>query len=483
MAPTRPTKAEAQLVTTRPTKANTQLVKTQLAKTQSLCPVCLKRVEAQYVQRDGRVYMEKACPQHGAFCTLVWEEGPDFVNWDSGNTQSPPLAAPVPIKNGCPHDCGPCQSHRQAACCVLLEITKRCNQRCPYCFASAETESPTDDWSLAEAEEVLDFLKTQCKQNPFNIQLSGGEPTLHPQLPAMIGLCRQKGFGYVQINTNGRRLAEEEGYAKTLRRAGLHTVFLQFDGTRDDIYRALRGQALLATKEKAIKNSLAAGLGVVLVVTVVPGVNEENLGEILAYATKYLPRVRGVHLQPVSYFGRFPAPPGDAERITLPGLMGRLAAQTGGAVGQNTLVPLESGHGRCSFHGNFLALGGKLQALSQKQPPGSDHNIEKARAYLARKWGLAKAEAHRESVAGSARESAPPAYDAEEWSGFLKTLKKRSLSVTAMAFQDVWNVDLQRLQRCRLQVATRQKRLIPFCAWQLTSQTGRRLYPDIDGIK
>ncbi|MDL2253484.1 radical SAM protein [Ruminococcaceae bacterium OttesenSCG-928-I18] len=453
-----------------------------LENTYSLCPVCMKKIPAAYLQEEGAVYLDKTCAEHGHWHTLVWEEGPDFSTWDSGVVYSRPANATKTPELGCPYDCGLCSQHAQAACCVLIEITQRCNQACPYCFASS-TSGPegTGDYTLEEMENIFRHLQTQSPQNQFNIQLSGGEPTLHEDLPQIISMAKHMGFPYVQLNTNGKRLAEEPAYAQELQKAGLDSVFLQFDGTNDTIYTAMRGQPLFAQKEQAIDHCASAGLGVVLVVTVVKEINGGNIGEVLRYASGRLPLVNGVHFQPVSYFGRFPTEPRNSERVTIPGLFQLIHEQTDGLMSADDFVPLASGHGRCSFHGNFLlSAEGGYQGLSGKNEEEGAHKIEKARAYLAKKWGAPKAakccceeEPDPLSTYGSS------AFDVEEWDSLLDTLLDATLNLTAMAFQDIWTVDLKRLNRCRLHVATRDLELIPFCAFNLTSQDGKRLHSEI----
>lgn len=154
-----------------------------------------------------------------------------------------------------------------------------------------------------------------------NIQLSGGEPTVRDDLPDIIRLGREKGFTYFQLNTNGLRLAREPGYAQKLKQAGLNCVFLQFDGVTNGPYQALRGAPLLEEKKRAIQSCAAARLGVVLVPVVAPGINLDQLGAILDFALEWLPVVRGVHFQPITYFGRFPGQPHTP--LTLPAFCGR----------------------------------------------------------------------------------------------------------------------------------------------------------------
>ena len=146
---------------------------------------------------------------------------------------------------------------------MILEVTKRCNMHCPVCFASAGECLENGDLSIDEIEKQYDFLMDHG--GPFNIQLSGGEPTMREDLPEIIRMGREKGFTFFQLNTNGIRLAQEAGYARKLKKAGLNTVFLQFDGVTDDVYQTLRGRSMIELKEKAVLNCSEAELGIALV--------------------------------------------------------------------------------------------------------------------------------------------------------------------------------------------------------------------------
>ena len=293
-----------------------------IGKTMSVCPVCLAKIPAKkVVGDDGNIYMEKRCWDHGNFRTLIWEgDIESYIAWAEGDANG--IVTPVraqPVEKGCPYDCGLCQSHERDGCCVLLELTNRCNLKCPVCFASAGEQKP-HDLSLEEIGKQYDLLMD--RGGPFNIQLSGGEPTMRDDLDEIIALGKQKGFTFFQLNTNGVRIAKEEGYAKHLQAAGVSVAFLQFDGLDDQIYRTLRGADLLETKLKAIDNCKAVGLPVVLVPTVAPGINDHALGEVLKFALSRAPHVRGVHIQPISYFGRcgLEAP---EIRLTIPAVLRR----------------------------------------------------------------------------------------------------------------------------------------------------------------
>ncbi len=445
----------------------------EMMKTESICPVCLEKIVAEYCVENKKVFLKKSCPRHGMFKTLIWEDADHFDGL--GSTHSGEIAnTQQKAQKGCPYDCGLCEKHEQAACCVLIEITQRCDQYCPFCFAMSEKEAEREDYSPEDMQRILRFLAAQNPGSKYNLQLSGGEPSLHPNFFEIVRLCKQEGFPYVQVNTNGKKLAQSLAFAQNMKSAGVDCVFLQFDGMEDEIYKTLRGQALFAQKERALEHCRKANLPVVLAVTVVPNVNENCLGDMIRYAAKQLPHVRGVHFQPVSYFGRYPNLGAENPRLTLPGLIEKIEWQTAGEMGKRDFVPLQTGHERCSIHGNFLFENNHFIGCSEALE-GDVHSIEKARKYLARKWGTACCKkAPAPQIEQGAAEG--DAYDVAQWKEWLHTLNRNILSITAMAFQDAYNLDLKRLKKCRLHVATKDCKLIPFCAYNITSEDGKTLY-------
>ena len=432
--------------------------------TVSLCPVCLRRLPARRVAEDGNVYLEKTCPDHGFFRTVLWRGRPGMEEWMRPEENAPPAAPGTSSRLGCPYDCGLCAAHEQAACCVLLEITKRCSLRCPLCFADAGAEDGRGDWTEREFSETLACLQRQSPDAPFNLQLSGGEPAEHPASTSFVKTARQAGFSHVQLNTNGLRLAEDPSFAKALAKAGLSSVFLQFDGTREEIYTALRGRPLLDEKRRAIERCEEAGLPVVLTMALVPGVNTADVGQTLSFAFARMPTVRGIHFLPVGHMGRNPGSGGDQDRFTLPELLRALSIQSGYRLSPGDFLPITSGSCLCAFHGNFLVeQGGTVTSVTEQSGaccPCKRDAIASARAYLARRWG------------GAYREKS------DEWDLFVKGREEKGFSITAMAFMDAGSFDVERVKKCRFQVAARDGRLIPFCAYHVTSVTGERLYGD-----
>ncbi len=438
-----------------------------ISATESLCPRCLKRVPATYRQDGNRVYLVKECPEHGAYTTLVWEDAASFSQWMVETTNIPGRLPQTETDKGCPFDCGLCPNHKQTACCVLLDVTMRCNQKCPLCFASAN-ESPAADPSLERIAQWYDRLREWGEERPFNIQISGGEPTVREDLPAIIAMGREKGFTYIQLNSNGRRLGEDPSYAKTLREAGLSVVFMQFDGIDDAIYRQLRGEPLFANKKQAVEHCAAAGLPVTLVPTVTPGVNVHEIGAMFQFMLDHMPHVRGIHFQPVSYFGRYPGPPPEEGRVTLDTVMIELEKQTGGKIRRQDLAPLQTGHPLCCFYGAFLREGDGILAMKPAEScgcccPTPEEIVAKDRDFVLNKWTLP------ENGGGCCGEE-------DGFDRVLRHLREDGFTLTGMAFQDVWNLDVDRLQKCRVQVLTADERLVPFCAYQVTNEAGQGLY-------
>ena len=440
--------------------------------TESVCPRCLARVPAERRLEGGDVYLVKECPEHGEFRTLVWRGEPSLDGWSRRRkpvSSAGTYAAGEP--GGCPFDCGICAEHRQRSCTVLIEVTRRCNLACSFCFA--DSGEALSDPGL---DAIGEWLWTAMEQSGprVNLQLSGGEPTVRDDLAAIVTLAREASFQFIQLNTNGVRLADDSTYAGELKRAGLTSVFLQFDGTDDAIYRSLRGRPLLAEKLRAIEHCVSAGLGVILVPTLVPGVNTGNVGAILARALELAPGVRGVHFQPVSYFGRYPAPPADADRFTLPDLMRAIEEQTGGLMRTEDFGPPGCEHPYCSFHGNFLRLpDGGLEPLMSRDAgravgiaavsPGADRAI----SFVMRQWAAPE----QAACSCTSSDGSSNGFDA-----FAEKHRANTFAVSAMAFQDAWNLDLERLKDCCVHVLAPDGRLVPFCAYNLTSVNGETLY-------
>lgn len=483
------------------------------AATQSVCPVCLKTLPAELRQEGDCVRIHRTCPEHGVFSGLVWKGGPSLAAWQRDKAPVPGVRRETPGGRGCPHDCGRCPEHEQHACTVLFEITKRCNLACPVCFA--------DSGGGAEPFAPLDGLVRELgwiREHAGNVvlQLSGGEPTLHPDLPALTREARRL-FPAVQLNTNGLLLAERPGLARNLAEAGLSWVFLQFDGTSDASCTALRGRPLIEKKLEAVRNCGKAGLSVVLVPTIAKGVNDGELGDLLRLALSLTPTVRGMHLQPMTSSGRNGLAPAPGEPLTLPEVLRRLSEQSGGLVLPEHAAAPNCEHSRCSFHcryrltasGSLLPLRGESPCCGESAPccpprsmgpdgrpsdrPGDrsddrpgNGGARRAIDVILRAWQGAGADEAATGDGPAPGKKAGPGNKAgkgekepgpvDALDAFIAEARERTFSLTCMAFQDCMNLDLARLRHCCVHVFAGPDRLVPFCAYNLTALDGAPLY-------
>ena len=287
----------------------------------------------------------------------------------------------------------------------------------------------------------------------------------------------------MQLNSNGLRLAEDEAFVKRLADAGLSFVFMQFDGVDDAVYEKLRRRLMLEVKKRAIEQCGRYGIGVTLVPVIVPGVNTEQIGDILRFAIQRSPYVRGVHFQPVSYFGRIPELPADDDRYTLDELLEAVVSQSGGLIKEEQIAPSCCDHPMCGFHGDFIVMpGDKLMPLTnysgktETEPEGEGcccgpDPAEKNREFVGRRWERRDleetcccGEKEPESEACCCGEESVDITNMED---FLKRAKSHGFTITSMAFQDAGNLDIERLRQCSLHVYKDGKK-IPFCAYYLS---------------
>ncbi len=290
---------------------------------------------------------------------------------------------------------------------------------------------------------------------------------MRDDLIEITALARDKGFRYIQLNTNGKRIALEDGYAEKLKEAGTSVVFLQFDGTTDEINLKLRNEPLLETKKKAIDNCRRAGLAVTLVPTVVKGVNLDNIGAMTDFLLENVDVVKGIHFQPVSYFGRTPE---DGEgRVTMFDVLHALEEQTD-FFRYDDFCPITTGHPLCCFYSTYtktddgvkcnLSKEKKDSGVSCCEGPDDLEIIEKDRDYVWNKWEMAPPTEEGCCCGGQPKEDEIMDLDA-----FLQYYKRNTFTLTGMAFQDISNLDAERLKRCRVVQLTDDGRLIPFCAY------------------
>lgn len=281
----------------------------------SLCPECLRRIEAKIVFQEGKVYMLKTCPDHGFHKVVIATDIEYYKNIRNYNKPSEtPLKFHNGVQHGCPYDCGLCIDHEQHSCLTLVEVTDRCNISCPTCYAMSSPHYGRHR-SLAEIEAMLDTI-VASEGEPDVVQISGGEPTIHPQFFEILDIAKRKPIRHLMVNTNGIRIASDPGFAERLATyMPDFELYLQFDSFRPAVLEALRGKDLTEIRSKALEKLNELNLSTTLVVTVQKGMNDDEMGAVIDYALRQR-CVRGVTFQPVQIAGRFEHDPA-LNRLTL----------------------------------------------------------------------------------------------------------------------------------------------------------------------
>lgn len=333
--------------------------------TVSICSTCYQKVEGKIVFEDERVYMLKRCPRHG-FERVLLADDVDYYKRTREVFIKPPEMPRhwhTPIQYGCPYDCGLCPDHEQHSCLTLLEITDHCNLTCPVCYAASGPHRPGYR-ALGEIERMLDAIVASEGQ-PDVVQISGGEPTLHPDFFEVLRLAKQRPIRHLMVNTNGVRIAKEEEFVKRLAEfMPDFELYLQFDSLEAGPLVALRGADLRTVRQQALERLNRYGISTTLVVTLRRGLNDGEMGRIIDYALTQ-PCVRGVTFQPMQFAGRFEGV--DSERLTVSEVRRRIGEQTS-AFRKEDILPVPC-HPDALAMAYALKRDGQVTALSGMVDP------------------------------------------------------------------------------------------------------------------
>jgi hypothetical protein len=306
--------------------------------TLSLCPTCLKRIDAKIIFEDDKVFMTKTCNDHGFFKVLIASDIEYYKNIRNYNKLGEaPLKVNTHTNYGCPYDCGLCADHEQHSCLTLIEITDRCNLTCPTCYAMSSPHYGRHR-TVAEVERMFDII-VENEGEPDVIQISGGEPTLHPDFFEILDLAKTKPFKHIMLNTNGIRIAKDKAFAARLATyMPDFEIYLQFDSFKPEVLEVLRGKDLTDIRQKAIEHLNELNLSTTLVVTLQKGLNDGEIGSIIDYALKQ-PCVRGVTFQPIQIAGRTEGFDPQTDRITLTDVRNEILKQSP-IFNENDIIPV-----------------------------------------------------------------------------------------------------------------------------------------------
>jgi hypothetical protein len=297
--------------------------------TSSVCSTCLRQVEAKILIKDDQVFMDKWCPVHGVERVLVADDAAYYRLCREVFVKAPELPGhfATGMQHGCPYDCGLCPDHMQHACLSIIEVTDHCNLRCPTCYAASGPERLTHR-SMDDIRAMLDAV-IKAEGQADVVQISGGEPTLHPQIDQILAEARARPIRHLMLNTNGIRIAQDAEFARSLAALGKgFEVYLQFDSLGRDALMDLRGADLRRVRQQALDRLNELDISTTLVMTVKRGVNDHEIGDVIRFAAQQ-PCVRGVTLQPVQQAGRTDGFDARLHRLTVSEVRRRIIEQSG----------------------------------------------------------------------------------------------------------------------------------------------------------
>jgi uncharacterized radical SAM superfamily Fe-S cluster-containing enzyme len=462
-------------------------------KTRSLCPECLSVIEASLVEENGRLLIKKTCEKHGDFEDVYWSNYDDYVKAMSWYTEGTKLTNPrTKGEKGCPYDCGICDNHKSHTVLSIIDLTTRCNLNCPICFASANNPEVPYIYEVTteQVKGMIDNLASNKPISPSALQFSGGEPTLRDDLPELIRYAKDRGIHHVEVNTNGLRLANDMDYFKRLVDAEVSTLYLSFEGVTPKPYIANKGRDLLDIKLKVLENSRKVGMdSMVLVPTIAKEVNDDQIGDIIRFAAKNRDVVRCVNFQPISFAGRIAAGERKRLRITIPEVLEMVERQTDGQIKKQdfypcpTVVPIAramgslngkvypefSNHPACGMatfifleddemipitrYANIDKFMQTMNRVAEAAQAGkrttAKLNLVRSLRYL--KFGILK------DLLGDVMKEG--SYEA------LGKMMQRMIMIGIMAFMDLYNFDLERVELCNIHYALPDGTIRPFCTY------------------
>jgi uncharacterized radical SAM superfamily Fe-S cluster-containing enzyme len=445
--------------------------------TSTICTTCLRPAEGKILLRDEAVILEKWCPAHGFERVLLADDAAWYRMAREVYVKAPelPRRFSTPMEFGCPYDCGLCPDHMQHSCVTVLEVTDQCNLRCPVCYAGSGPER-TLHRPIEMIERMLDAV-VASEGEPDVVQISGGEPTVHPEFFAILDAARRRPIRHLMVNTNGLRLAREPGFVERLASYGQGLeVYLQFDSLREGPLRALRGADLREVHDQALEALDEHGLSTTLVMTLAAGVNDGELGDVIRHALGHR-CVRGVTVQPVQHAGRTDGPAGSAGsagRLTVSAVR-RLVAEQSGLFTPADILPVPCNPDSLAM-AYALKTGGEVTPLTRHLSPqdllAGPHNtivFERDPALRERVFSLF---ATNHSPDAQARRLSDllcclPRVDAPGLS------YENVFRLLIVQFMDAANLDVRALKKSCVHMVQPDGRMIPFETYNIFHRDGR----------
>ncbi len=467
---------------------------TFLGLTQSLCPECLQVVPAKIIARNNRVYFRKQCTEHGPREDFICSDASRYDRVDTSLPAKLPVQTFVAPDQGCPYDCGLCTEHEQHTCIGVIEITDGCNLTCPMCYANSAPGK--QHRSLDEIRSCIDRL-VAAEGRAEVVQLSGGEPTLHPDLLPAVEYALAQPIDYLMINTNGIRLATDQELVDALAKYGDRLeIYFQMDALDDDALAQLRGkQGLLDVKLKALDRLAQAQLNVTLVSTLQGGVNDSAPADLVAFA-RHRPEITGLSFQPATYSGRHVLPSELERRITFPDVIDQIANDPRNIYEASDFFPLPCAHPNCHWisvavrdqqslvpltkllsaaeHADLLANG--ISFTRGKSQPLAAQLLSR----LACGDGCGCSTPATDIASETKNSNAMQSIEAFLQQALQQTVGARDmLRITITSFLDAYNFDVRRVMKCCTHHVLPSGHIVPFCAYNVLYRDGTAVLPPL----
>lgn len=452
-----------------------------LGMTQSLCPACLALVPAKILARDGRVYFRKRCPVHGVREDFICSDVRQYDRMEFSLEGKLPAQFGAEPERGCPYDCGLCTEHEQHTCLGLVEITSACNLHCPMCYASSGPDGR--HLSYEECRRAIDRL-VEVEGRAEVLQLSGGEPTIHPEFLRILEYGCSRSINLVMINSNGIRFAHDPDFTAAIARFRHRLeVYLQFDGFSASGSKSLRGEELVETKLRAVEALGQQGIRLILVTTLQPGVNEHEIGAVVKFGLER-PWITGISFQPATYSGRHVLPADLERRITFPDVVRAVAEQTSGLFREEDFLPLPCAHPNCHSLTYAYRAGGVVVPLSRFIDARNHLDLlangitfTRARARQLIEQYLGKLGCCGGNCGPTSATSIPVPTDGTAAEFFSRALAEQIsptdvFRITITSFLDAYNFDVRRLMKCCIHHVLPSGHVIPFCAYNVLYREG-----------
>ena len=466
--------------------------------TQSLCPECLAVVPAKIIVRGKRVYFRKHCSKCGQREDFICSNVDYYDRLDFSVPSKIPAQYGVQPNKGCPYDCGLCTEHEQHTCIALVEVSSSCNLSCPMCFASSGPGGK--HLTLAQCQSAIDRI-VEVEGRAEVIQLSGGEPTLHPQFAEILHYALSRPVDYVQINTNGLRLAHDSALIDLLSEQRKRVeVFLQLDGLDPAVTTQLRGEDVLPAKLQAIERLGQADVHITLAVTLQGGVNDDEIGPLIDFAVQR-PWITGINFQPATYSGRHELPETLENRITFPDVMSAACDQSRAGLAMEDFIPLPCAHPNChiiclSYRrdgalipvNRFIDTCGNLDLLANGISFTREKSLELLSELMDRVGCCSDGSCGPSLVSPTNLDQGQPAETpgASDIAGEFLSLAvagdigaKDLFRITITSFLDAYNFDLRRLMKCCTHHVLPSGHVIPFCAYNVLYREGHAALPPL----